>query len=186
MPLIIEIMVVFTPLSLLLGSALNAYFKWRGTRLVTCPETRNSAAVEVDATYAALIAPISARGLRLKDCSWWPERKDCGQDCLQQIKSSPEDCLVQSILMKWYKGKNCAYCGKTFGGISRLDHKSALMSPGKSSLQWSTIPPEKIPDVLTEDMPVCWDCHIAETFRRNYSELFVDRPWRPGESHRSS
>jgi hypothetical protein len=41
--------------------------------LIICPETRKPAAVEVDAKYAALIAPISARGLRLKDCSRWPD-----------------------------------------------------------------------------------------------------------------
>jgi hypothetical protein len=111
-------MVVFTPVLPLVWSVLHDYFKFRGIRLITCPETRKPAAVEVDAKYAALIAPISARGLRLKDCSRWPERKDCGQECLRQIEFSPEDCLVRTMLTKWYKGKKCAVCGKTFGEIT--------------------------------------------------------------------
>lgn len=183
---IIDILVVLTAAFLLVWSALHVYFKFRGTRLVTCPETREPAAVEVNAKYAALVASISARGLRLKDCSRWPERKDCDQECLRQIESSPEDCLVRTMLTKWYKGKKCSICGKTFGEITWLDHKPALRSPGKPSLEWSEIPPEKIPNVLATDMPVCWDCHIAERFRRDYPELIVDRPWRNHvEAHRS-
>ena len=25
-------------------------------------------------------------------------------------------------------------------------------------------------------LPVCWNCHIAESFRREHPELVVDRP----------
>jgi hypothetical protein len=183
---IIGIVVVFVTAVFLLSSALHAYFKFRGARLISCPETGKPAAVEVDARHAAFTAPIRANGLRLKDCSRWPERKDCGQDCLRQIESSPEDCLVRTILTKWYKGKNCGVCGKTFGEITWLDHKPALMGPGKPSLEWSEIIPENIPNILTTHTPVCWDCYIAETFRRQYPELVVDRSWRPRKSHLSS
>jgi hypothetical protein len=182
---IIGIAVVFLTAGVVLWRALHTYFKFRGARLITCPETRKPAAVEVDARHAALFTGIGGTDLRLEDCSRWPERKDCGQDCLQQIESSPEDCLVRTILTKWYKGKPCALCGKIFAEISWLDHKPPLMSPGKQTVEWSEIPPESIPNVLATALPVCWDCHIAETFRRRYPELVVDRPWRPGESHRS-
>jgi len=114
-------------LFLLFLAAANAYLKFRGTRLVSCPETKEPAAVEVDAKYAAIIAPTGERGLRLKDCSRWPESQDCGQQCLGQIVSAPEDCLVRNILMKWYEGRNCVFCGKTLGEIDWLDHKPALM-----------------------------------------------------------
>ena len=74
---------------LLLSSAVAVYLKFRGTRLVTCPETKEPAAVEVDAKYAAIAAPTGERGLRLKDCSRWPESQDCGQQCLGQISVGP-------------------------------------------------------------------------------------------------
>ncbi len=85
----------------------------------------------------------------------------------------------------WYEGKKCAFCGKTFGEINWFDHKPTLMSLGKASREWNEISPLEIPSALASDMPVCFDCHIAKTFRRRYPELVVDRPWRPGKSHRT-
>ena len=183
---LIAAIVVLGVFFLLLSSAAAAYLKFRGTRLVTCPETKEPAAVEVDAQYAGFTALMGERGPRLKDCSRWPERQDCGQRCLGQIVSAPEDCLVRNIFTKWYEGKTCAFCGKALGEIDWLDHKPALMSPERVTLEWKEIPAEKVPVVLQTHMPVCWDCHIAETFRRRYPELFVDRSWKPRESHRSS
>ena len=173
-------------LFLLFLPAANAYLKFRGTRLISCPETKEPAAVEVDAKYAAFTASIGEQGLRLNDCSRWPESQDCGQQCLGQIVSAPEDCLVRNILTKWYEGRTCVFCGKALGEIDWLDHKPALMSLERVTLEWNEIPAEKVPVVLQTHIPVCWDCHIAETFRRRYPGLVVDRPWKPRESHRSS
>jgi len=179
-------LVVLSVFFLLLWAAATAYLKFRGTRLVSCPETKETAAVEVDVKYAALSASMGERGIRLKDCSRWPERQDCGQHCLDQIVSAPEDCLVRNILTKWYEGRTCVFCGKILGEIDWLHHKPALMSPERVTLEWNEIPAEKVPLVLQTHMPVCWDCHIAETFRRRYPERFVARPWKPRESHLSS
>jgi hypothetical protein len=178
-------LVVLSVFFLLLWAAATAYLKFRGMRLVNCPETKETAAVEVDAKHAAFTASIGERGLRLKDCSRWPERQDCGQECLGQIVSAPEDCLVRNILKNWYEGKTCVFCGKALGGIDWLDHKPALLSSDRVTLEWNEIPAEKVSAILQTHKPVCWDCHIAETFRRRYPELVVDRPWTPGESHRS-
>ena len=186
MLLIVEIVIVFTPVLIVLASASNAYLKFRGARLIICPESRKYAAVEVDARHAAFTAPITANGLRLKNCSRWPERKECGQDCLRQIEASPDGCLVRTVLTKWYKGKHCSVCGKIFSEITWLDHKPALMAPGNPSLEWSEIPPENISETLAMHMPVCGNCLIAETFRRRYPELVVDRSWKARKSHLSS
>ncbi len=166
-------------------SAVREYFKFRGKRLVTCPETSEPAAVDVDAMHAGFSAPTGELGLRLKDCNRWPERKDCGQQCLAQIEAAPEDCLVRTILTKGYAGKKCVICGSAFGAINWLDHKPALMSPERLTVEWSEVPPEQVPEVLASHKPVCWNCHIVERFRHRYPELVVDRPWKPGESHRS-
>jgi len=174
----LAIMLILTPAVLILGSALVVYVKLRGTRLIICPETGKHAAVELDATHAALVSPFGTRRFRLSACSRWPDRKDCGQDCLREIESSPDDCLVRTILTKWHKGKKCALCGKALAEMDWLDNKPALMSPGKLSREWSEISPLEIPDVLATDMPVCFNCHIAQTFRRRYPDLVVDRPSR--------
>jgi hypothetical protein len=59
-----------------------AYFGSRSKRLVTCPETHKAEAVDVAAGKAAIDAFLSEPTLRLKQCSRWPERQDCGQECL--------------------------------------------------------------------------------------------------------
>ena len=153
----------------------RTYLRYRGKRLVTCPETRKPVAVEVAAGHAALSAAVSHPDLRLKSCTRWPERKDCGQECLLQIELSPEDCLLRNILTDWYRGRNCVSCGKPFGELHFLDHEPTLLSPGGKTLEWSAIPPEEVPAVLATHFPVCWDCHITETFCREHPEMIVDR-----------
>src|ERR1700745_2868323 len=85
----------------------RAYFKLRGQRLVTCPETRLPAAVEVAAGEAALGAFVNEPTFRLQECSRWPERESCGQECLQQIEANPQGCLVWNVVAEWDSGKNC-------------------------------------------------------------------------------
>ncbi len=154
------------------------YFKLRGKRLVTCPETKQPAAVELDAKQAAREAVFGTPRLRLSECSRWPERRDCGQVCLRQIESAPEECLVRNIVSKWYAGKTCVYCRKPIDEIDWLDHRPALLDPEGKTVQWDKVPAEKLPEVFSTHGPVCWSCHIAETFRREHPELVVERPWR--------
>ncbi len=153
----------------------GTYVRYRGKRVITCPETRKPAAIEVDAGHAALTAAVSHPDLRLKSCSRWPEREDCGQECLLQVELSPEDCLIRNILTNWYADKHCVSCGKQIGEIHWLDRKPALLSPEGKTVEWSEVPAEQVPGVLATHFPVCWDCHITETFCREYPEMVVDR-----------
>jgi len=160
-----------------LGYSLQSYFKLRGKRLVTCPETRRPAAVELDALKAARESFFTSPYLRLSDCSRWPEREGCGQECLRQIEVAPDECLVRNFVSRWYEGKKCAYCGRLIRELDWLGHKPALMSPEKRTVYWDSIPAEKLSEVFAEYQPVCWDCHITETFRHEHPEKVVDRPW---------
>jgi hypothetical protein len=159
--------------------AARAYFTFRGKRLVTCPETRKAAAVNVAARKAAAGAFAGKIELCLDSCSRWPEREDCGQDCLAQVKADPESCLLWHIVSRWYEGQECAYCHRRFGPLQHADHTPALRGPDHKTIEWSEIRPEELPDVLSTCDPVCWNCHIVETFRREHPELVVDRKWDP-------
>ncbi len=172
---LIILIVVLAALYFVVPFVAGTFLKYRGKRVITCPETRSPAAVEVDSAHAALTAAFTHPDLRLKTCSRWPERQDCGQECLLQIEIAPEDCLVRHILASWYLGKHCASCGKKFGEIQWSEHKPALLSPEGKTVEWPELPPEKVPDVLKTHFPVCWDCHITETFCREYPDLIVDR-----------
>lgn len=65
---------------------LPAWREYRGKKTVTCPETGQSATVEVDAARVATSAWRGVPDVRLKHCSRWPERATCGQDCLIQVE----------------------------------------------------------------------------------------------------
>lgn len=166
-------------LALRLVKVACTYFELRGKRLVTCPETKAAAAVDLDAVRAAEQSVWGQPHLRLSECSRWPERQGCGQECLSQIEAAPEDCLVRNIVSKWYSGKACAYCGKSIEGIDWLGgQRPALADADRKTLQWDQIRPEQLPELLSKCLAVCWNCYITETFRREHPELVVERPWR--------
>jgi hypothetical protein len=157
----------------------RAYFEYRGKRLIICPETRKAEAVDVAAAEAALGAFLSEPTLRLKQCSRWPERRDCGEECLHQIEADPQNCLVWNIVSRWYERKKCVLCGKPIGKLRHLDHPPGLLSPDHKTVEWRELRPEQLPDIFTTYRPVCWNCHVAATFRRLHPELVVDREPEP-------
>jgi hypothetical protein len=157
----------------------RAFFKFRGKRLVTCPETHTPEAVHLAAKEAGLGAFFNEPTLRLDQCSRWPEREGCGQDCLQQVESDPEKCLVWNIVAKWYEGKKCVFCHKAIAPLQHLDHAPALLGRDFRTTEWNQINPEDLPQIFATHQPVCWNCHVAETFRREHPELVTDRNFEP-------
>jgi hypothetical protein len=157
---------------------MREYLKYRGKMLVTCPETKNTAAVDTASARAALAAIFNRKHLELSDCSRWPERGDCPQDCLCQLEEDPESHRVWVIASRWFEGKDCVYCGKPVEKFSHLDRKPALLSPGGNSIEWDQLPPENLLGALSGCLPVCWSCHMVETFRKQHPDLVVDRPWK--------
>ena len=75
---------------------IRVYFRFRGTRLVTCPETHEPAVVEVAARSMAIQAILDEPCLMLSECSRWPMRRDCGQDCLRQIEDRPSELRISA------------------------------------------------------------------------------------------
>ena len=153
----------------------RVYRKYRGDRVITCPENRRPAGVRVDVRHALLDPRGPDAGVRLKTCSRWPERQDCGQPCLSQIEAAPEDCLVRNILTRWYEGKHCALCGKPIGEIQWASHRPALMDPQHKTVQWWEVRPENVPDVLATHQAVCWNCHIVNKMVNEHPDLVLDR-----------
>lgn len=152
--------------------------RYGGDRIVICPETKKPVVVEVDSLHASLTSAVGRPDIRLKDCSRWPIKKDCGQECLTELDVAPESCLVGGVLMRWYRGRSCAYCGKAFAEINWLDHQPALLSPDGKLLSWKEVKIDKLEKVLETHSPVCWDCYIAQTFRLDHPDLVTLRPWR--------
>jgi len=156
----------------------RSYFKLRGKRLITCPENEEPAAVDIDAKRAGAEALKGTPHLRLSECSRWPEKRNCGQECLRQIELAPDGCLVRSIVTHWYEGKHCAICGKLIHEVEWMGHKPALLDPDQKTVYWDAVAAEKLPEYFATHAPVCWDCHVAETLRHEHPELVTERPWR--------
>ncbi len=178
--LLVVVFVLAGYLALRLVAALRYYFRFRGKRLVICPETHRAAAVDVATGKAAISALTGKPRLKLHTCSRWPERADCPQECVPQIAASPERTKVESIANEFYSNQACIYCHKPIGQTGWfqlwLNHKPALMDAARETAQWNEVPPEQLPDLFASHRPVCWNCHIIESFRRKHADLVTQRP----------
>jgi hypothetical protein len=168
----VVLLALMTALGIVFG---RAYLQFRGDRVITCPENRRPAGVVVDTGRVLLTTLEGKTDLRLKSCSRWPERQDCGQECLRQIEAAPGDCLVRHILTQWYEGKNCAMCGKPIGEIHWADNEPALLNAQHRSVEWHEVTPADLPGVLATHQPVCWNCHVVNRIVGEHPELVVDR-----------
>jgi hypothetical protein len=60
------------------------YIHYRGSRAVTCPETRRQVAVSFDALHAAITGFFGKPDLRLAKCTLWPMSVHCAQECIPE------------------------------------------------------------------------------------------------------
>jgi hypothetical protein len=156
---------------------IRSFSKYRGTRIIACPETGRPAAIEVDELHASLTASVGLPDLRLQQCSRWPLKQECGQECLAGLDIAPEQCLVSGVLTRWYSGKKCVYCNRTFQELRWLDHQPALQNPARELVTWRQVHLQNLSEVLETHKPVCWNCYIAQKFRLDHPDLVTFRPW---------
>ena len=62
----------------------DAYKRFRYRKVLTCPETEGLADVQLRAGWAAVTAVFGKPALRVKDCSMWPGKKRCAQECVKE------------------------------------------------------------------------------------------------------
>lgn len=160
--------------------------RFGGAQVITCPETGMQAMVEVDAGHAAITSLVGQRDIRLESCWRWPLNKECGQECLIQLDVAPPECLVRGVLMKWYKGKRCVFCRGLFDEPDLIDHRPALLNPEGITLEWDEISLPNLTQSMETHQPVCWNCHVAQTFRREHPDLVVDRSVRQSSCSRAN
>lgn len=65
-----------------------AFRRGHAARIVICPEAKERAVVRPKAWLFAATSLKRRPTLRLDDCTRWPERKDCGQECVAQLEKS--------------------------------------------------------------------------------------------------
>jgi len=114
--------------------AVRVFFRYRGRMLFTCPETGKAACVKVALADAARSSLTGRPQIHLSECSRWPERQSCGQECLSELGADPQNCLVRTKVCDWYRGRACAYCHKPFRALAWHDHRPAFVGPDQKSL----------------------------------------------------
>jgi hypothetical protein len=136
------------------------YRRFRGPRVVLCPETITPEEVEVGAVRAAWTAARGDLRLRLTSCSRWPERGECGQRCLTQIEGAPDGCLVRDRVAQWYAGSNCALCGGAVGEVRHFGRNPGLVSPDGKIRKWRDLTVEELAEAFATHRPICAACVV--------------------------
>jgi hypothetical protein len=156
---------------LLLRSEIGqAFLRYRGKRLVGCPETDTPAVVEAAALFAGLPPPFGLPRLRVKSCSRWPERADCAQPCVWQIRAAPNDTLLKTMLRRYEEG-DCVRCGQSLDSFARPQHEAGVDGIGvhgspRVTPELREIAAAWIPAVVATNAAVCRDCRAIETRSR--------------------
>jgi hypothetical protein len=154
--------------------AVLAYLRYRAPRVVACPADGSPAAVRADARHAALTL-LPRADLRIRDCSRWPARRQCGQMCLDQVESDPLRSPVERFLARWYAERPCARCGAAFRDVQWVRRPPALMDERGRLARWYEHP-ERLTGVPDRYLPVCWSCHRAATAARAAVEAGAPAP----------
>jgi hypothetical protein len=144
--------------------SLQSYFQNRGRHSAICPENGEPVNVEVDSKYSFWMALRGQEHTRLKSCTRWPEKGDCGQECLAQVDPSPEN--VERLMLGWYRGKSCAICTRAItppdwrrGRLAWLDDEYKLVELRQVNLK-------QLQFALQGMRALCWSCHQEERARQ--------------------
>lgn len=144
--------------------SLQSYFKNRGRRSVICPENHQPVDVEADRKFAFWTAWRGKEHTRLQSCSRWPEKGDCGQECLAQVDPTPEN--IERLLKMWTDGKACGICGRLLDASDWRQGKLALLDENFSLIEMRQIDLEQLTATLEHARPLCWTCHQEERVRQ--------------------
>jgi len=154
---------------------IGLYVRYRGKRLVTCPETHLPVSTEINAALAAGTWIAAQPRFVVTACSRWPERAGCDQACAPQIEAAPEETLVRNVVARWYAQHACSYCARPIHEIGGVV-VPALLAPDGELREWKDIAAEDLPRILEHSVAVCATCELVEDFRRRFPNRVIDRP----------
>jgi hypothetical protein len=160
-------------------AAVRAWRTYRGVHVIRCPETGQPAAVRVDTRRAAMEAAAERTPTpRLASCSRWPEKAGCDQACVPRIQRAPDETRLETILEDIFTGQSCTLCGRVITGTSAAGRRPAFRAADGRTTPCDAITAERVYDTWETDDVICWNCDVAETFRREHPERVTDVPER--------
>lgn len=144
--------------------SLQNYYRNRGRQSVTCPDSGQPADVEVDNKFAFWAALRGQEHSQLQSCSRWPEKGDCGQECLEELEPSPEN--IERLLTKWYEGKSCAICARALTPADWRRSRLAVLNQQNKLFDLRQMEMHNLQSKLHDMRPLCWNCHQEERVRQ--------------------
>jgi hypothetical protein len=147
-----------------LAFSLQSYFKNRGRRSVICPENHQHVDVEMDRKFAFRTAWRGKEHTRLQSCTRWPEKGDCGQQCLAQVDPTPEN--IERLLVMWANGRACGICGRLLTTSDWRQGRLALLDERFKLIEMRQIDLTELSSTLERTRPLCWACHQDERARQ--------------------
>jgi hypothetical protein len=144
--------------------SLQSYFKNRGRRSVVCPGNHLPETVEVDRKFSFHTALRGQEHTRLESCSRWPEKGECGQECLVQVDATPEN--IDRFLKVWIAGKACGICGRLLTVADWRPGRLAVLDENSNFFEMRQLPLDRLPFALEGKRPLCWPCHQEERVRQ--------------------
>ncbi len=144
--------------------SLQDYYRNRGRQSVTCPDSGQHADVEVDNKFGFWTALRGQQHSRLQSCTRWPEKGDCGQECLAELEPSPEN--VDRLLTKWYEGKSCAICARALAPSDWRRSRLAVLNEQHKLFELRQMQLDELQATLQDMRPLCWNCHQEERERQ--------------------
>jgi hypothetical protein len=81
----VAIAIIICVAAFFLFRMLVKFVQFRRVRQVLCPETGSIAIIRINALRAAVSGAVTDPDLHVTDCSLWPQRHGCRQDCVCMI-----------------------------------------------------------------------------------------------------
>ena len=90
--------------------------------------------------------------------------------------TAAHDRATTRLLKRFFDRKDCAVCKKPIPPVRRMGLKPGLLNPATHEAHsWDEIPNVSLPTELENQLPLCFECEVAESFRQRFPDLVVDR-----------
>jgi hypothetical protein len=85
------------------------------------------------------------------------------------------DTATTVQLKHHFEGKPCAACSRPISVHAGELRPGLLHAKTHDAIAWEDIPAANLSTTLESHVPICSNCLVIETFRRQHPELVVDR-----------
>jgi len=152
--------------------ALRGWRRYRSESLLTQTQAKPPATARIDAALTLGCGSSSAPKPRQSSSPRSEER--AAYETILESAHMPEE-PASAVVKEWARGRGCAMCRGAVTESWFAGHHIALLEPTGMTREWVDVGADRLALALATSLPLCWNCHVAATFRRTHPELVTDR-----------